>query len=44
MAAITAAVLSCAGTGDRVVLPSDGYYATRLLGAEELARFGIEVT
>jgi cystathionine gamma-lyase len=43
MAAITAAVLSCAGSGDRVVLPSDGYYTTRLLGAEELERFGIAV-
>ncbi|MDT0277248.1 cystathionine gamma-lyase [Blastococcus goldschmidtiae] len=43
MAALTAAVLACAGSGDRVVLPSDGYYATRLLGAEELTRFGIEV-
>ncbi|MGY2128957.1 cystathionine gamma-lyase [Blastococcus sp. SYSU DS0617] len=44
MAALTAAVLACAGSGDRVVLPSDGYYATRLLGAQELTRFGIEVT
>lgn len=43
MAAITAAVLACAGTGDRVVLPSDGYYTTRLLAAEELRRFGIDV-
>lgn len=43
MAALTAAVLACAGSGDRVVLPSDGYYATRLLGAEELTRFGIQV-
>ncbi len=43
MAALTAAVLACAGSGDRVVLPSDGYYATRLLGAEELTRFGIDV-
>jgi cystathionine gamma-lyase len=43
MAAITAAVLACAWSGDRVVLPSDGYYTTRLLAAEELARFGIEV-
>jgi cystathionine gamma-lyase len=43
MAAITAAVLACAATGDRVVLPSDGYYTTRLLAAEELARFGIRV-
>jgi cystathionine gamma-lyase len=43
MAALAAAVLGCTGSGDRVVLPSDGYYATRLLGAEELTRFGIEV-
>jgi cystathionine gamma-lyase len=43
MAALTAAVLSCAAAGDRVVLPSDGYYTTRLLAAEELRRFGIDV-
>ncbi|TFV87511.1 cystathionine gamma-lyase [Blastococcus sp. CT_GayMR20] len=43
MAAITAAVLACTGSGDRVVLPSDGYYTTRLLAAEELERFGIAV-
>jgi cystathionine gamma-lyase len=43
MAALTAAVLACAGAGDRVVLPSDGYYTTRLLAAEELERFGIAV-
>jgi cystathionine gamma-lyase len=43
MAALTAAVLACAGSGDRVVLPSDGYYTTRMLGAEELTRFGIDV-
>ena len=43
MAALTAAVLACAGSGDRVILPSDGYYTTRLLGAQELARFGIDV-
>ena len=41
MAALTAVLLACAGTGDRVVLPSDGYYTTRLLAAEEMARFGI---
>jgi cystathionine gamma-lyase len=41
MAALTAAILACAGSGDRVVLPSDGYYATRLLASDELARFGI---
>jgi cystathionine gamma-lyase len=44
MAALTAAVLACAGSGDRVVLPSDGYYTTRLLAAEELERFGLELT
>ncbi len=43
MAALTAAILACAGSGDRVVLPSDGYYTTRLLGADELERFGLEV-
>jgi cystathionine gamma-lyase len=43
MAALTAAVLACAGAGDRVVLPSDGYYTTRLLAADELERFGIAV-
>jgi cystathionine gamma-lyase len=43
MAALTAAVLGCVGSGERVVLPSDGYYTTRLLGADELARFGVRV-
>jgi cystathionine gamma-lyase len=43
MAAITAAVMACVRAGDRVVLPSDGYYTTRLLAADELARLGVEV-
>src|SRR3954465_8197187 len=43
MAAVSAALLACAGAGDRVVLPSDGYYATRALAAEELGRFGMHV-
>jgi cystathionine gamma-lyase len=43
MAALTASVLACAAAGDTVVLPSDGYYTTRLLAAEELTRFGIGV-
>jgi cystathionine gamma-lyase len=43
MAAITAAVLGLVGAGDRVVLPSDGYYTTRLLARDELARFGVAV-
>jgi cystathionine gamma-lyase len=43
MAAVSAAVLACVGAGDRVVLPSDGYYASRRLAADELARFGAVV-
>jgi cystathionine gamma-lyase len=43
MAALTAAVMACAGAGHRVVLPADGYYTTRLLAADELARFGVRV-
>ena len=43
MAAVSAALLACAGAGDRVVLPSDGYYATRTLAADELSRFGMRV-
>jgi cystathionine gamma-lyase len=43
MAAISAAVLAVAGAGDRVVLPADGYYATRVLAADELERLGVRV-
>jgi cystathionine gamma-lyase len=43
MAALTAAVMACAGAGDRVVLPADGYYTTRLLAADELTRLGVRV-
>src|SRR4051812_14782042 len=43
MAAISAALLAAAGAGDRVVLPSDGYYTTRLLAADELTRLGMTV-
>jgi cystathionine gamma-lyase len=43
MAAITAALMACASAGDRVVLPADGYYTTRLLGREELDRLGLRV-
>src|SRR3712207_523200 len=43
MAAISAAVLAVARAGDRVVLPSDGYYTTRLLARDELERFGVRV-
>jgi len=41
MAAISAAVRAPARAGDRVVLPSDGYYATRLRAREELERLGV---
>ncbi|SDO62452.1 cystathionine gamma-lyase [Geodermatophilus sp. DSM 45219] len=43
MAAISAAVLAVAGAGDRVVLPSDGYFTTRLLARDQLERFGVTV-
>ena len=43
MAAISSAVLALAGSGDRVVLPADGYYTTRILAREELERFGLRV-
>ena len=43
MAAVSAVLLTCAGAGDRVVLPSDGYYTTRLLARDELDRFGVRV-
>jgi cystathionine gamma-lyase len=43
MAAITAVLMACTSAGDRVVLPSDGYYTTRLLAADELTRFGLRI-
>ncbi len=43
MAAVTAAVLALVSAGDRLVLPSDGYYTTRLLARDELERLGIRV-
>jgi cystathionine gamma-lyase len=43
MAAISSAVLALVRPGDRVVLPSDGYYATRVLAREELARLDVQV-
>jgi cystathionine gamma-lyase len=43
MAAISAAVLACAGAGDRVLLPSDGYYTTRILADAELERLGLRI-
>jgi hypothetical protein len=43
MAAITAAVMALVSAGDRLVLPADGYYTTRLLARDELERLGVRV-
>jgi cystathionine gamma-lyase len=43
MAAITAALLSCLKVGARVMIPSDGYYVTRLLGRDILQVYGVDV-
>ena len=44
MAAISAALFATLGTGTRLLVPSDGYYVTRVLSSEFLAAFGVEVT
>ncbi len=41
MAAISAAFFALLRAGDRVLLPSDGYYTTRVLADRVLARFGV---
>ncbi|SHJ01217.1 cystathionine gamma-lyase [Wenxinia saemankumensis] len=41
MGAISAALMAGLKAGDRVLLPSDGYYTTRLLADRVLARFGV---
>ncbi len=41
MAAISGALMATLRAGDRVVLPSDGYYNTRLLADEFLTPFGV---
>lgn len=43
MAAITAALVCCLRAGARVMIPSDGYYVTRLLGRDMLQVYGVEV-
>ena len=43
MAAISAALIACLRAGARVMIPSDGYYVTRLLGRDLLAVYGVEV-
>lgn len=44
MAAISAALFSTLGAGKRLLVPSDGYYVTRVLSSEFLATFDVEVT
>lgn len=43
MAAITAALMATLRAGDRLLLPSDGYYTARMLADRFLAGFGVEV-
>lgn len=43
MAAISAALFSVLKAGDRLLLPSDGYFATRELARRFLAPMGVEV-
>lgn len=43
MAAITAALVCCLKAGAKVMIPSDGYYVTRLLGRDLLQVYGVEV-
>lgn len=41
MAAIAAALLALVKAGDRILLPSDGYYTTRILSERFLTRLGV---
>jgi cystathionine gamma-lyase len=43
MAAISAALFATLKVGSRLIIPSDGYYVTRVLSAGFLAPFGVEV-
>jgi cystathionine gamma-lyase len=43
MAAISAALFSLLKSGDRLILPADGYYVTRILSSGFLTPFGVEV-
>jgi cystathionine gamma-lyase len=42
MAAISAVMFGLLNAGSRVLLPSDGYYVSRVLAEGPLARFGVE--
>lgn len=43
MAAISAALFATLRAGDRLVIPADGYYVTRILSQNFLAPLGVEV-
>lgn len=43
VAAIAAALFAVLGAGDRLLLPADGYYATRLLAEKHLKPLGIGI-
>lgn len=43
MAAIASVLCSVLKTGDRILLPADGYYTTRIFAEHYLARFGVTV-
>ncbi len=43
MGAISAALFATVQAGSRVLIPSDGYYVTRLLADKFLSRLGIEI-
>lgn len=43
MAAIAAPLFAVLGSGDRLLIPSDGYYTTRLLADRFLKRLGVAV-
>ena len=44
MAAIAAALFATLKSGDRLIIPADGYYVTRALGHEFLKPLGIRIT
>lgn len=43
MAAITAALVCCLKAGAKVMIPSDGYYVTRIFGRDVLQVYGVDV-
>lgn len=43
MAAIAASLFATVKAGDKILIPADGYYVTRVLSSQFLAKFGVEV-